>query len=65
MFQHTAARRRLLVFSRYSAQLALVSTHSRTEAAASIEVYIIAPVLFQHTAARRRLHVLHEFLHVE
>ena len=55
LFQHTAARRRLLRHTRLPAAFGLVSTHSRPKAAA---LHVDAPLRqtqFQHTAARRRL----------
>ena len=56
LFQHTAARRRLvwLVFAK--AFKGTVSTHSRPKAAGAHEIGSLANLsLFQHTAARRRL----------
>ena len=56
MFQHTAARRRLLILLPDSISLIIVSTHSRAEAAASVQITKMSGgAVFQHTAARRRL----------
>ena len=56
MFQHTAARRRLLEWEDNLKFVLVVSTHSRAEAAAGFPPKCRAPLLlFQHTAARRRL----------
>ena len=56
MFQHTAARRRLVVIFSILDFASGVSTHSRPKAAGfSIPFSIIPEPLFQHTAARRRL----------
>ena len=62
MFQHTAARRRLLPFRPFNACPANVSTHSRTKAAAFIKpTKEENKKWFQHTAARRRLQGLDVF----
>ena len=56
LFQHTAARRRLVISSRYRFSKSAVSTHSRPKAAGT--VFFLPPtsnLSFQHTAARRRL----------
>ena len=56
MFQHTAARRRLVLLRPFTQLFTVVSTHSRPKAAgakAIINPYL--RTLFQHTAARRRL----------
>ena len=54
MFQHTAARRRLLF--RLCQRLPIsVSTHSRPKAAAEAHLPTLTGTPFQHTAARRRL----------
>ena len=56
MFQHAAARRRLLLHFCFLFRRFSVSTHSRAEAAASHPIVLSMPQsLFQHTAARRRL----------
>ena len=54
MFQHTAARRRLMAMGLASRQQP-VSTHSRPKAAVAPVWSYFCLVLFQHTAARRRL----------
>ena len=56
LFQHTAARRRLVKFDIYKCRFNNVSTHSRPKAAGS-KPQASAPKskAFQHTAARRRL----------
>ena len=54
-FQHTAARRRLPCKTIRKFAKNRVSTHSRTEAAASDDRFNFCDSLFQHTAARRRL----------
>ena len=55
-FQHTAARRRLLLGSTSFFYNPKVSTHSRAEAAAECKLfYDTTGQPFQHTAARRRL----------
>ena len=56
MFQHTAARRRLLQLIDGKRYVVLVSTHSRPKAAARgmLTTFVIY-FEFQHTAARRRL----------
>ncbi|WP_410000198.1 hypothetical protein [Neisseria sicca] len=56
MFQHTAARRRLVFHTERDKSPHRVSTHSRPKAAgckAAISFSLLS--LFQHTAARRRL----------
>ena len=53
-FQHTAARRRLLIRCTVDTGRS-VSTHSRPKAAANARVSLPIPCRFQHTAARRRL----------
>ena len=58
MFQHTAARRRLLSSSVISIHPPNVSTHSRPKAAACFPICHANANVFQHTAARRRLHEL-------
>ena len=64
MFQHTAARRRLLADKLTDALKDTVSTHSRAEAAAArVLCHFFALILFQHTAARRRLQITDEFHH--
>ena len=56
LFQHTAARRRLLLKTDLTKHNVNVSTHSRAEAAADLNCEIFVEVVrFQHTAARRRL----------
>ena len=56
MFQHTAARRRLLNAVPSLVKKCGVSTHSRPKAAAVLKWYSKRDFgLFQHTAARRRL----------
>ena len=55
MFQHTAARRRLVHDSIASVKITTVSTHSRPKAAGGDWMAQIRLLLFQHTAARRRL----------
>ena len=56
MFQHTAARRRLLDTVGVPMLMLIVSTHSRPKAAAPVNNnFFLQPHLFQHTAARRRL----------
>ena len=54
LFQHTAARRRLLIVVAFF-PLANVSTHSRPKAADMLANELHHVGLFQHTAARRRL----------
>ena len=54
-FQHTAARRRLLLEVANNTRASLVSTHSRPKAAAIAKTDSLPSSLFQHTAARRRL----------
>ena len=54
LFQHTAARRRLINFLTVM-RIVQVSTHSRPKAAAPIHVSQETCRQFQHTAARRRL----------
>ena len=54
-FQLTAARRRLLGFNKDTEADLLVSTHSRSKAAARIRDTSRTILLFQLTAARRRL----------
>ena len=55
VFQHTAARRRLVKQDGFSKWTNPVSTHSRPKAAAIRLSCYMASGLFQHTAARRRL----------
>ena len=56
VFQHTAARRRLIAYCCSPPANDAVSTHSRPKAAEAINPNIPAKLLmFQHTAARRRL----------
>ena len=55
MFQHTAARRRLVAPFNYLPPMKLVSTHSRPKAAGGTGCTAAKPGWFQHTAARRRL----------
>ena len=56
MFQHTAARRRLLPTQVVGIPVRQVSTHSRPKAAAcAAQSSASRLVAFQHTAARRRL----------
>ena len=56
LFQHTAARRRLPPADRWKRTNWIVSTHSRTKAAASSSKnHSPSHAGFQHTAARRRL----------
>ena len=56
MFQHTAARRRLVRSIRNIILSITVSTHSRPKAAGFSDLFkIILCRTFQHTAARRRL----------
>ena len=57
MFQHTAARRRLLREFEKQIYMHQVSTHSRAEAAADRTFRCSPEIAFQHTAARRRLQV--------
>ena len=54
-FQHTAARRRLVLGGGVTPFLGSVSTHSRPKAAGCATGFLQLPTLFQHTAARRRL----------
>ena len=55
LFQHTAARRRLLAKEEKSGSDYKVSTHSRPKAAANPWFTAASKNWFQHTAARRRL----------
>ena len=55
MFQHTAARRRLLSSVDSFGSIQDVSTHSRAKAAANLLIEQLLNLMFQHTAARRRL----------
>ena len=56
MFQHTAARRRLVYLGIGIFGVKGVSTHSRPKAAGLQELQsLFLSVWFQHTAARRRL----------
>ena len=55
LFQHTAARRRLVHDARYRKRRTEVSTHSRPKAAGCASLRFCVPLMFQHTAARRRL----------
>ena len=55
LFQHTAARRRLVVFEFVGLPDNLVSTHRRPKAAGAPAICHRRRRLFQHTAARRRL----------
>ena len=56
MFQHTAARRRLVVLTAQNNWQWMVSTHSRPKAAGcAFSPCRIRSCRFQHTAARRRL----------
>ena len=55
MFQHTAARRRLVIPITKLDRSHIVSTHSRPKAAGSLRPLALLPTWFQHTAARRRL----------
>ena len=55
MFQHTAARRRLIKAIEAMVNELVVSTHSRPKAAALIFIKKNRLLMFQHTAARRRL----------
>ena len=54
-FQHTAARRRLLLALIQNLPSHTVSTHSRPKAAEIRFAFFKFPTEFQHTAARRRL----------
>ena len=54
-FQHTAARRRLVLVINPSNTGAIVSTHSRPKAAGTTNNVTHNNTTFQHTAARRRL----------
>ena len=54
-FQHTAARRRLVLLNVYYNPDIGVSTHSRPKAAGINWANLSFAVMFQHTAARRRL----------
>ena len=55
LFQHTAARRRLVTHSPLSSPDVAVSTHSRPKAAGLSKPAYGCIAVFQHTAARRRL----------
>ena len=55
LFQHTAARRRLVPSTPEEIEAAIVSTHSRPKAAGLLQHLPLCFRLFQHTAARRRL----------
>ena len=61
MFQHTAARRRLVPQSHADSSFARVSTHSRPKAAGAFSPSPENLPQFQHTAARRRLGRLFSF----
>ena len=54
-FQHTAARRRLVLRLKRAECVFAVSTHSRPKAAGYAENGVFQIYKFQHTAARRRL----------
>ena len=54
-FQHTAARRRLVLLFLAFVLLLAVSTHSRPKAAGTTSETFLLDIMFQHTAARRRL----------
>ncbi|WP_410000216.1 hypothetical protein [Neisseria sicca] len=65
MFQHTAARRRLVTSSAYAATGAKVSTHSRPKAAGLVVIHSRGRLfVFQHTAARRRLAAIHGLVRI-
>ena len=57
LFQHTAARRRLVSDETPLLSAQIVSTHSRPKAAGSHSSSFVISRLFQHTAARRRLEI--------
>ena len=54
-FQHTAARRRLVLLRCVYSTKILVSTHSLPKAAGNNSFCSFIAIVFQHTAARRRL----------
>ncbi len=65
LFQHTAARRRLVTSSAYAATGAKVSTHSRPKAAGLVVIHSRGRLfVFQHTAARRRLAAIHGLVRI-